>query len=382
MALRVSRNVWIGGGVVVAAGLAVGVGWLLAGPSGGEEADPTPRMTVTADAEDPTPEPSDVDPYEGDLDGILADEYPEAAPTRTDPNPAHGDGTYNIDYPTALVLEDWVWDRVGPGWSVEVVSSAFNYAGDDWVQPPAVLYLVSSEDVYFEIAELPERMWDDARVVSWLEDEEVARVTWAGGWASALYELRSGESEDIVFSSYGANAGRNSFVSADAEGNELWSATSSNGTKLYRWDAAAHEWAAASAVDDFPDALAWWEGVYSTTVTSEDGDSVVLLEYDGGDVSGDFVLYNLASDTSTPFEVPQAAGLPMENVGTRIVDGVVVMEIWTGSQTPTVVGYDIASGTISQMDEAPQAGGGAAYSGGVAYGEATSRGATHYDCGC
>ncbi|WP_152659553.1 hypothetical protein [Demequina salsinemoris] len=364
--------------------------------STGPVAQPSADVTVTASSDAsssaepsasaaPSATPSETaDPYAGDADGILDDEYPEAAATRTDPNAGVEGGT-EISYPDALVMEDWVWDRVGEGWSVEVVSVQSYGYDESWDQPPAVLYLVSPEDVYFEVGELPERMWDDARVVSWVEDDGYVRVTWSGGDYGARYDLLTGATEDVVFSAYGETADSNSFVSADAEGNELWSATSESGTKLYRWDAATGDWSAASVVDDHPELDAWWDYIEWETVTSDDGDSVLLVEYDGGRGSGAttgrFGVYDLASDTSSEFTVPEAEGVYLGAITRDIVDGAVVMQVYGDDDELTVVSYDIASGVLTEIGEMAMDDV-AAWDGRIGYGEATPTGATFWTCGC
>ncbi|WP_084125232.1 hypothetical protein [Demequina sp. NBRC 110054] len=394
MAVKISRNVWIGGVVAGVAVLAVGVGWALAGPGGDADASPEVKVTVTAAAPvaSSSPEPSvseTVDPYADDLDGILDDEYPEAAPTRDDPNSDQSSGTH-IAYPQALVMEDWVWDRVGPGWEVEVVSTRwYPFEDEGWVQPAAVVYLVSPEDVRFDLGALPERMWDQARVVSWVEDDDYIRVTWSDGDDSGRFDLRDGTSDDIVFAAYGSDATRNAFVAADAEGNELWSATSENGTKLYRWDAARAAWAAASVVEDYPEATAWWDGIAWTTIASADGESVLLFDEDAeGTLTGDFLVYDLASDTAAAFTATAFAGLDWYTADLAIVDGAVVMRAYRDSGD-VMLSYAIADGTLSELSKADwndawndDSSQGTEWDGTVGYGEATNPGVTFWTCGC
>ncbi|WP_152659552.1 hypothetical protein [Demequina salsinemoris] len=395
MAVRISRNAWIGGAVGAVAVLAVGVGWALAGSKGGVEAAPDVEVTATASAEpvvasssataepsasaSPSAEPSDsVDPYAGDADGILDDEYPAAAATRTDPNTAL-EYSNAISYPDALVMEDWVWDRVGEDWAVEVVATQQYYYDEAWTQPAAVVYLVSPEEVYFEVGQLPKRMWDDARVVSWVEDEGYIRLEWADG--AARYDLRTGKTEDLTFAVYGAKASSPAFVAADAAGNELWSATSDNGTKHYRWDAATGEWSASSLVDTYPDIDSEWSypGTWGRTV-SDDGE-LVALRLDG-ELDSVFVVYDLAADTSYEFTIDEASGLDTTSLDLRFADRALLVETWGADGEDTaVVSIDIDSGDVSELEAMPEADGGT-WDGSIEWGAATDNAATWFACGC
>ncbi len=276
--------------------------------SAGPAEQPSVTVTVTAsagpDATDEAAAPSDESAE--DLDGIAADEYPEAAATRTDPNADLEQGDH-IEYPDALVMEDWVWDYVGEGWSLEVASvQGYAYNDDgEWVQPAAVIYVVSPEDVYFEVAELPERMWNDARVASWVEGEEYVRIAWGLGEAGR-YDLRTGTSEDLEFAVYGAASDSVSFVAADAAGDELWRAHSANGVKYYRWTESGG-WKASALVAEAPEAdwLATTPGLSFAQAVSGDGETVVLtVDQD----NGDFVAYDLAADTVTSVSIPELGG--------------------------------------------------------------------------
>ncbi len=395
MAVKISRKVWIGGGVAGVAVLAVGVGWALAGPGAGAQASPEVKVTVTAESTDVAPivatagAEAAADPIEVvvDPDGIADDEYPEAAPTRTDPNAALEYGN-EISYPDALVMEDWVWDRVDEGWSVQVVSVPEFPGPEDWVQPAAVLYLISPEDVYFEVAELPERMWIEARVVSWVEDQEYVRVAWGYfGGSAARIDMRTGAAEDIVFSSYGANATRTLFLSADADGNELWSATSENGTKLYRWDATSQTWAAASLVKEHPDASALWGAWWVESVNSADGRFLLLRELeedeDGDEVAfRTFVLYDLGSDAFTEVAVPEVEELTVYGADAELVNGGIELFL-SWDPEPVAIRYDIESGTWSEFSYSYDDGEEDDWwDGRVVWGEPTSQDADVWVCSC
>ncbi|WP_143338088.1 hypothetical protein [Demequina sp. NBRC 110054] len=349
MAVKVSRNVWVGGGVAGLAVLAVGVGWALAGPGGDADASPEVKVTVTAaaPAASSSPEPSasaTVDPYADDLDGILDDEYPAEAAARTDPN-ADIEGATTIAYPDALVMEDWVWDRVGDGWGVVAASADTDWA-DGWVQPAAVVYLVSPEGVYFEVGELPEAKWAYARVVSWVEDEEYVRVRSSGG--SFRYDLRTGATEDLQFAVYGANSDWTGFVAADAEGNELWRATSENGTKHYRWDAATGEWAASILVDAYPDFASDWYFFSTWCAVSGDGELVALRDPSSSET---VVVYDLGQDTAEAVDV--AVGRESDMTAFFRDRTLVVQFRDQDLNTVAVMTYDVDSGVLTELDEVP-----------------------------
>ncbi|WP_084125230.1 hypothetical protein [Demequina sp. NBRC 110054] len=309
MAVKISKNVWIGGGVAGVAVLAVGVGWALAWPGGDADASPAVRVTVTAESTDVAPivatagAEAAADPIEVvvDPDGIADDEYPEAAPARTDPNEYEGSEfeyyATKVEYPDALVMEDWVWDLVGAGWSMALVSGVADGYHDSYVQPPAVLYLVSPEDVYFEVARLPDEIAGGAQIVSWDEDDGWIRLGWWEGSSSARFDYLTGAWEEIVFVSYGETAWHNGFTAANAEGDELWDAYSFGGRKYYRWDADSEAWSASALVDKGSEMRA--------IATSSDGDRVLVsLEDDQGATTGEVYLYTLSSDEVESYTVP------------------------------------------------------------------------------
>ncbi len=305
---------------------------------------------------------------------------PVAAPARSDPNAGLGLSGYTVlEYPTAYEVSEAVWEDVGPGWSVEVVSSVAYPYGDPWQQPAAVLYVVDPDDTYYEVAELPERMWADARVVSWIEDQEFVRLTWGGGWESARYDLRTGNVLNIIFASYGQNAYANMFVAADAEGNELWSAESNGGTKLYRWDGSTGDWAASSLVTEHPDADAWWVQEFWRTEVSEDGRKVVLHVDSAPDTfSGDFVVYDLTTDTSDAFTVPELVGSSSAVARYGVDDDVFIVDWYEGAGA-----YDLAAGTVTTIttwDDTEMLD--ATWDGRVGWGESTDPDAAFWSCNC
>lgn len=152
-------------------------------------------------------------------DGIAPDEYPPVAESR-------GPG-----YPQALVMRDWVWDRVGPKWALVLVAGA----ADLWEDQPhfalPVLYLVSPEGVYFELPDISLPRLRFPTLVSWREDERTAVVTRhnsRSGTGNYVINLDSGaavtievplgapELEDCAGVDWGYP------VAAGASGRELW----------------------------------------------------------------------------------------------------------------------------------------------------------------
>ncbi|WP_143338087.1 hypothetical protein [Demequina sp. NBRC 110054] len=394
MALRMTRGAWIGvgAGAAVAVVGAGAIGWMLGASdepaaqsslgteSGSALAESSERASASPSASPTAPAQGSAAAEDAtDRAAEPADE-PVAAPARTDPNAALAlEGYLPVDYPDALGVTDAVWDDVGAGWSVALLSSVAYPFDERFEQPPAVLYLVDPSEQYYEVGVLPERMWVDSRVVSWVEDDDFVRLTWAGGWESARYDLRTGATQSIVFTSYGADAFANMFVAADAEGNELWSAESANGTKLYRWDAQTKEWAASSLVDDYPDADAWWEDFFWRTQVSDDGEKVVLHESsDPGVLTGRFVAYDLPSDTAETFEVSALAGRDLATVLYGIDDGVMVLDWGT-----ELVGYGLEIGGFVEVvawDDGEMLD--AAWDGRVGWGQPTDPEAAFWACNC
>ncbi|WP_084106419.1 hypothetical protein [Demequina sp. NBRC 110056] len=313
---------------VVAVGV-VGVGaWGLMGDTRAQEpalpdgsptasGDPSPEPTPTAE---PTADPADPR-FDDSLDGIAEDSLPALAADRgfLDPADDFSDGT---PYPQAHVMEDWVWDAVGAGWALDIASVQWtiNYI-DNAVLPAAVLYLVSPEDVRFELYELPERAWASTRVTSWREDQGIATIWWADhsedrddGQAAAV-NLRTGEVSDLRMAVYGETATDYRFIMANAAGDELWRAQSEAGFKYYRWSEGADEdgWVGSALVDEVPDADAagYSIGIDGPTVT-DDGDRVLLrrpLSSEPATTMLTLVTYDLSSDSVAQYPF---LGLPEE----------------------------------------------------------------------
>ncbi|MFN3866065.1 MAG: hypothetical protein ACK4MD_05045, partial [Demequina sp.] len=274
--------------------------------SGSPTAEPSPGEQT------PSPEPSptqvtpspDGPPWDDSADGIPDGAYPALAADRNATLVANPE----MSYPQAHVMEDWVWDRVGPTWGVGIASQLF-YPPAGLELPPAVLYLHSPDGVYFEVAELPEEAWDDARVVSWQEDARTLRVWTRDG--GGLFDMTTGEFDPIEFSIGGEPAPLETFVAANALGDELWFAENDNGGGFYRWSASAG-WAKASLWDVAPAARHFGDAPgYSEPNLSVDGDAVLLAIAPTTDdglegVPTSFVEYRLSRDTTAVFD----AGLP------------------------------------------------------------------------
>src|SRR5690606_34991640 len=75
-------------------------------------------------------------------DGIDDDEYPAAVASRPQ------------GLPPAHVMESWVWDRVGPAWTVVSVAPQITWE-DLPANSEAVVDLVSPEGVHFELVRVP-----------------------------------------------------------------------------------------------------------------------------------------------------------------------------------------------------------------------------------
>lgn len=334
---------------------AIGMGaWGLAGMDRADGLQPmvsdtptpieTPVPRVSADAPAPTVPPAppadpvtvtDGPPLDDSPDGIPEDGYPELAADRNNAKTA----ATEITYPRAHVMKDWVWDRVGPGWALDTASVQFNPYESGWEQPPAVVYLVSPEDRYFEVTELPKRAWDDVRVVSWREAQGTAMLWWANdgtdhgrtGGGGAL-DLRTGELDNLRMAVYGDMAHDYRFVTGNAAGVELWRAESDNGFKFYRWrdGTGGDGWVASALVDQLPTAdNAVFTIGYQDFVVTENGDRVLLSTGSDGH-SGPprteipLVTYDLSSDSisrhplSLPVEVGDMAGFAFVGANTVV----------------------------------------------------------------
>lgn len=264
------RRTWV---IATAAGVVVlgaGIG-VIAALSGGGGA-------VAAPTSSPSPSPTQASPSASAApvaslldDGIDADEYPKAAKSA------------GAAYPEALVMEDWVWDRVGPTWALVSVAHYDAAAG---TASSTVIYLASPEGVLFDLAHI-DQAGMVAQVVSWLPSERKARIQLTpvsyeeereGG---ALLNLQTGALEQMAFTMAGGKSRSESFQAASADGAELWSAFDDDYAerRFERWSPSGGWQRVLSDAD-----LAQW-----TAVSSQDG-SVVAVEIassvDSGFASG------------------------------------------------------------------------------------------------
>lgn len=260
------RRTWVvataAGAVVL--GVTIGVIVALAGsdnPVAAPSVSPSPTETSptpTASAEPAAPTLLD--------DGIADDEYPVSAPSA------------GPDYPNALVMENWVWDRVGPTWSLVSVG---NFDASAGTSGPSVIYLASPEGVLFDLVHVNDP-GGIAQVVSWLPSERKARIqisqvasdTSPGG---ALVDLQTGAVEKMSFKTDTGQSLVEFFLAASSGGAELWSAQDAD----YR-SVRYESWTPSGGwkrVMSEPDIIPW------TVVSSPDG-SVVAGEIFSTDDSG------------------------------------------------------------------------------------------------
>ena len=285
------RRTWV---LVAAAGavlFGVTIGITLA-LSGGAEQVAAPSASPTPTEQSPSPSAT-VAPAAATLldDGIAAAEYPPAAPSA-------GNG-----YPDALEMKDWVWDRVGPTWTLVSVS---NYDPNSHTAGPAVIYLASPEGKLFDLVHL-ERPGSAIQVVSWFPSERKARIQLTpltydeSGKGGALVDLQTGAIEDMAFSMNSGQSAIETFGAASASGAELWSGSDANyGERRFeRWTAEGGWNRVLTEADISP-----W-----TWVASHDGSFVAAELYSTGDSgfasprSGPpgepvFVVYDVTSGSS------------------------------------------------------------------------------------
>ena len=280
------RRTWViatAAGVIVL-GAAIGVIAALSG-GGTPVAAPSPSQT--------SPSPS-AGPAARTLldDGIAADEYPPAAPS------------VGAGYPDALVMKDWVWDHVGPTWTLVSVS---NYDANARTAGPSVIYLASPEGVLFDLVHV-NKPGSVVQVVSWLTSERKARIQITPmandqpGTHGALVDLQTGAVQDITFSMPTGQSAIETFGAASAAGAELWSAVDPDYTerRYERWTAAGG-W---TQVLTDADASPW------TVLANHDGSVVAAELYSTADSgfasarSGPpgqpvFVVFDVASGSET-----------------------------------------------------------------------------------
>lgn len=305
---------------VIVVGAAIGIVLAL---TGGE--DPLAAPTVSPSPSEASPSAS-VSPDAPTLldDGIADDEYPEAAPRA------------GADYPQALVMEDWVWDKVSPTWTLVSVA---NYDGATLAVGPSVIYLASPEGVLFDLVHV-NAPGSIAQVVSWQASERQARVALmplnydssAGG---ALVDLETGAVEDMSFALGAGRSTTESFLAASAGGAEMWTAQSDDylSLRFESWTSASG-WTRVLADAD----ISPW-----TAVASPDGATVAAEIYSSADSgfasarSGPpgqpvFVVFNV--DTGNQAVVRPAYTIPSApwcNLYAVTNEGVPIVSCWDSS---------------------------------------------------
>jgi hypothetical protein len=225
-------------------------------------------------------------------DGIAAGEYPPAAPSA------------GAGYPKALTMKDWVWDHVGPTWTVVSVS---NYDPQARTAGPSVIYLASPEGVLFDLAHV-NKPGSVIQVVSWLTSERKARIQITSmandqpGTHGALVDLQTGEVQDMTFSMSTGQSDIETFGAASPAGAELWSAVDPNYTerRYERWTAAGG-WKQVLTDADVPQwtAIANHDGSFVAAELYSTADSGFASARSGPPGQPVFVVYDVASGAQT-----------------------------------------------------------------------------------
>ncbi len=347
----------------------------------------TPSATVPAESS-ASPSPTVTAPVaDVGLDGIA--DYPALAAAR-------GEG-----FPSAYVMEDWVWDHVGPGWSLESYSMRLGaYVEPAQEAPNPVVYLVSPDGAAFELVALDHAQSTGLRVVSWREDERTATVWWEGDGTNsgdaAELDLQTGALDPLDFTMPGKIHSRwETPIAVAADGTELWEAGASGvAPRFYRWS-HADGWTVA-AINALP-------GLGTTSGFSlfgefnpgpakyvrDDGNAVVLERVkDGGDPDmGDppieIATYNLARDVVTLTQVPpsfegwELFGWPAPDTLEYVHQSADLTSI---SSTVVLRGAPAQGPVPAEFNDGPigQTGRSAV----VGFGEATARGVFFRVCGC
>lgn len=352
----------------------------------------TPTSSETAEAStSPSPSPTATAPAaDVGLDGIA--NYPALAPSR-------GEG-----FPTAHVMEDWVWDHVGPGWSLESYSMAWDpYTEPSPEIPNAVVYLVSPDGATFELVTFDHPRSAGLKVVSWREDERKALVWWEGNGVdegdAAELDLQTGVLDPLDFTMPGkVHSMYEQPVAVSSDGTELWVAWRDGvGQRYYRWS-FAEGWTAASINDLAGLGTLSGFNVLSQLGPSErayvraDGGAVALGRFkDGDDSYGgaspvEIAIYDLERDVVTLTEV--APGFPGEVFVGWSAQNALEYEVYNGdgSGLPSASVGLVVNGAPA-MGPAPKEfsfplRGQTGRSAVVGFREATANGILYRECGC
>ncbi len=243
----------------------------------------------------PTPSPTEVvDIGFGLLDDGIADhEYPPQAPAR-------GDG-----FPTAYVMEDWVWDKAGPGWALSVVwGSRLNDYGEPAAGSESWAYLHSPEGVAFELFKLPQDFNYAPAVAGWHEDQRTAWIVAEYGSKAALFDLTTGTPDPLSFKMSSGSSQSVQLATALPDNTELWVAHGNEWTETRVFLHSPYgKWTRVLAQNDFYFSDPW-SGV------SPDGERVLFNIFSTADSgftsarSGSIgrpnaVVYDLATGTES-----------------------------------------------------------------------------------
>jgi hypothetical protein len=286
------RRTWViatAAGVIIL-GAAIGV---IAALSGGGTPVAAPTVSPSASQTSPSPSAS-AGPAARTLldDGIAADKYPPAAPSA------------GAGYPAALVMNDSVWDHVGPTWTLVSVS---NYDVNAHTAGPSVIYLASPEGVLFDLVHV-NKPGSVIQVVSWLTSERKARIQVTPmandqpGTRGALVDLQTGAVQDMTFSMSTGESAIETFGAASAAGAELWSAVDPNYAerRYERWTAAGGWKQVLTDADASPwTVLASHDGSFAAAELYSTADSGFASERSGPPGQPVFVVSDVASGSET-----------------------------------------------------------------------------------
>lgn len=206
------RRTWVlvAAGAAVVIALGVGIAMALGGGDGDPAALGSPSaLPPVSEAPRPSAAPETLLD-----DGIAADDYPASAPVA-------GPG-----FPEALRMEDWVWDKVGPTWSLILVSRSSQTGGEG---RGGVVYLASPEGRLFQLVDVPEE-YGTVWLASWNEADHKARVEYAqpdSAVQGAAINLDSGQIEQMSFTIGGAPSSGERLLGSFTDGRELWAASDS-----------------------------------------------------------------------------------------------------------------------------------------------------------
>lgn len=319
---------WVGVGVGALAVIAILIATLAGGePAAPPGASPTPSPSVS-----PTPTEAPSVGFGLLDDGIAEDEYPAAAPHR-------GEG-----FPDAYVMEEWVWDKTGPGWALSVMSGAiYGEFGDPVAESGSWVYLNSPEGAAFELFALPDSYLKYPAIVGWLEDERKAWILADYGETGALFDLTTGVPDPLSFRMSSGSSQSMQLASALADNTELWVARGSDWseTRVIKRSPEG-EWTRVLPQSDFyftdpwasvsPDRERVLFPIYSDT------DSGLASARSGSDLFPNFVVYNLKTGAET-FVRPDYPGSGFDYC---------YFDTWRGSDPTVTCGrFAVESGAAS-----------------------------------